>query len=367
MKSWKWPTPINIVNAYDAGLKKKLWDPKKHPNDGKDLMPILTPAYPAFNSSFNVTKSTLGMMKIEFDRAEMMCKKLQNGELPNWDRLFDRTDFFVRYDLYLKVELAGADEKELKDWKGFVESRLRKLVELLEWTKTPLSRPNGILSNIVPYPKDFKSPDKEHTCVYFIGFVVDKQKIKDGELPIDVDHFCEHEVGWYTKRTEEMTINCEVTKWKDLPSVVHEPEGVEKAKALRKLIRPTKRKSKRGETLAVPLLPMDAEEMDGTKPLDSLAMEGTKPFKPQQDQNPETKAETEAALENAVAEPSKTEMDDRPKGGDIAASTPNPNGVEKRSAPAAEASSAPEPAAKRAKVDDAVAYADDDAFLEALK
>jgi len=63
MKHWKWPMPLKINNIHDAGLKKKVWDPKKDPRDGKDLMPIITPSYPAFNSSFNVTKSTRDMMK----------------------------------------------------------------------------------------------------------------------------------------------------------------------------------------------------------------------------------------------------------------------------------------------------------------
>ena len=70
-----------ICTVKDVGLGKKIWDPKKNHSDGseihtvqpllsdfsaprRDLMPIITPAYPAYNSSFNVSKSTLQCMKV---------------------------------------------------------------------------------------------------------------------------------------------------------------------------------------------------------------------------------------------------------------------------------------------------------------
>lgn len=55
---WKWPSPI-ILNKIESGgpLAAKVWNPTLG-RTGKHLMPIITPAYPAMNSTYNVTEST---------------------------------------------------------------------------------------------------------------------------------------------------------------------------------------------------------------------------------------------------------------------------------------------------------------------
>jgi len=44
----------------------KIWNPK---NVTKNLMPILTPAYPAFNSTYNINKTTKSIILKEFYKA----------------------------------------------------------------------------------------------------------------------------------------------------------------------------------------------------------------------------------------------------------------------------------------------------------
>ena len=60
------------------GLIHKQWDPMSYPKDKFDLMPIITPSYPQQNSTFNVTRSTLAVMKREFKIGLHVMKKIMS-------------------------------------------------------------------------------------------------------------------------------------------------------------------------------------------------------------------------------------------------------------------------------------------------
>ena len=58
----------------EGSLGLSVWDPRRNPKDRYHLMPIITPAYPCMNSTYNVTSSTLRVMSDEFRRGSEICE-----------------------------------------------------------------------------------------------------------------------------------------------------------------------------------------------------------------------------------------------------------------------------------------------------
>ncbi|WP_459806125.1 poly(A) polymerase, partial [Herbidospora sp. RD11066] len=77
-----------------------VWDPRTNPADRYHLMPIITPAYPQQNSTFNVSMSTRTIMKEEFDLGLEITSDALMGK-STWDALFQPPNFFSKYKHYI--------------------------------------------------------------------------------------------------------------------------------------------------------------------------------------------------------------------------------------------------------------------------
>jgi poly(A) polymerase len=73
---WQWPQPVLLKKPEEAGLGYPVWDPRQNVSDRFHLMPIITPAYPQQNSTFNVSRSTLEVMKEEFKQSISICEEI---------------------------------------------------------------------------------------------------------------------------------------------------------------------------------------------------------------------------------------------------------------------------------------------------
>jgi len=171
---WQWPQPVLLKKPEEAGLNFPVWDPRQVVGDRYHLMPIITPAYPQQNSTFNVSRSTLKVMTEEFELSLKICEDILNGKA-SWDRLFETPNFFGKYRHFIVLEASARTEEDQLEWYGLVESKVRHLVTYLEREAIDLAH---------VWPKTYPSLEegREKTCCYwFVGLV-----IKSGEAGLDL-------------------------------------------------------------------------------------------------------------------------------------------------------------------------------------
>lgn len=93
---WSWPKPVLLKQSETNTLNLDVWDPRVNRGDRHHLMPIITPAYPQKNSSYNVSASTRTILEKSFKNGFAVCEDiLQRG--CNWTKLFDAENFFTKY------------------------------------------------------------------------------------------------------------------------------------------------------------------------------------------------------------------------------------------------------------------------------
>ncbi|TYZ57220.1 hypothetical protein PybrP1_001437 [[Pythium] brassicae (nom. inval.)] len=236
--SWRWPTPVLISKPYEAPELESCaqWSPQRNLHDRSHVMPIITPGFPAVNSSVNVNASTLRILQEEFARGKQIMDEMQAKGLSSpavWHKLFAPTEFMVRYDHYVVVELRAGDEDALSEWANFVASRTRKLVETLQHT-SPIESVHPLPELVKPaLPLSSSSSgagDTSDACGYFlIGYTVSSssqraltpEPVAAAEscvLPA-VRYFLGTELGsgCLAERTASMRAEIAYKRWDELP------------------------------------------------------------------------------------------------------------------------------------------------------
>merc|ERR1719208_627066 len=174
---WQWPQPVLLKKPEDLGLGQPVWDPRFNVGDRFHVMPIITPAYPQMNSTYNVSNSTLRVMQEEFKSSLAICEEILSSKA-TWDKLFEPPNFFTKYRHFIVLETSSECEEDQLQWVGLVESKVRHLVANLE-------REAINLAHI--WPKTYSSLEdgKEKICCYwFIGLKLDMEGGKGGQLDL---------------------------------------------------------------------------------------------------------------------------------------------------------------------------------------
>ncbi|KAH7131365.1 Poly(A) polymerase central domain-containing protein [Dactylonectria estremocensis] len=132
MSQWRWPQPVLLKPIESGPLPVRVWNPKLYKGDSFHLMPIITPAYPSMCATFNITRSSMSIIKRELQRGLQLSESIMIGKRP-WSDLFIKHTFFTTgYKYYISVISASKTKESHKIWSGYVESKVRMLVQKLE-------------------------------------------------------------------------------------------------------------------------------------------------------------------------------------------------------------------------------------------
>jgi hypothetical protein len=155
-----------LTKPHDAGYGLAVWSAQ---TAARQVAPMITPAYPAMNSTLAVSRQTLQILQEEFNRGHEIVDRCWKGfqQNPNappdseayqnaWKALFRPSDFFIAYPNYMSLCIVGPSQAEAQAWAGFVESRLRKLVSDLLARSLPLKK-------IQLWPKKINGKLQDHS------------------------------------------------------------------------------------------------------------------------------------------------------------------------------------------------------------
>ncbi|KAG5922639.1 hypothetical protein E4U61_004757 [Claviceps capensis] len=132
MSQWRWPQPVLLKPIEKGSLPVRVWNPQIYKSDSFHLMPIITPAYPSMCATFNIGRSSMSIITEELRRGLAISESIMMGKQP-WSDLFVKQTFFTSdYKYYISVTSASKSKEAHKIWSGYVESKIRMLVQKLE-------------------------------------------------------------------------------------------------------------------------------------------------------------------------------------------------------------------------------------------
>ncbi|PIA33451.1 hypothetical protein AQUCO_04100110v1 [Aquilegia coerulea] len=212
---WRWPNPVMLCAIEEGSLGLSIWDPRRNPPDRFHKMPIITPAYPCMNSSYNVSSSTLHVMTKEFQRGNEICEGMEVSKA-DWNTLVEPCLFFEAYKNYLQIDIIAENDEDLRHWKGWVESRLHQLTLKIE-------RDTHGLLQCHPHPIHFSDISRPFHCCYFMGLQrkqgVPVQEGQQFDIRGTVEEF-KFSVLMYTMWKPGMTLDVSHARRRNIPLFV---------------------------------------------------------------------------------------------------------------------------------------------------
>ncbi|KAJ8598435.1 hypothetical protein CTAYLR_006845 [Chrysophaeum taylorii] len=244
------PPPPPIVKGPPDYI---AWNPRLNPRDRAHLAPIVTPAHPTMNSSYNVGEPQLRAIRDELKhgvdatrRVERLAADLFGGggggartdptppdttaadaarkkaELGDaWRELFSPSDFFLAHRHYVQVDVSASDDDALRRWFAWCESRLRGLVVALDTPGFVRARPHAT-------PIERRDPVSDRKTRSFFVALSFEGHVQHIDLTPCVREFSARVNAW-EHRSEDMDLELKHAPQCDLPPwvlhSVHYPAG----------------------------------------------------------------------------------------------------------------------------------------------
>uniref|UniRef100_A0A671VK03 polynucleotide adenylyltransferase n=1 Tax=Sparus aurata TaxID=8175 RepID=A0A671VK03_SPAAU len=275
---WEWPNPVLLKQPEDSNLNLPVWDPRVNPSDRYHLMPIITPAYPQQNSTYNVSTSTRTIMSEEFKYGLSVTDEILQGKA-EWPKLFEPPNFFQKYKHYIVLTASASTEENHLEWIGLVESKIRVLVGNLERNEyITLAHVNP---QSFPGSKENRS-ENDFVSMWFIGIIFKKVENAESvniDLTYDIQSFTDtvyRQANNINMLKDGMKIEATHVKKKQLHQYLP-PELVQKKK---RSIAELNRSSNGGSSKRISL---DSSHLDSSRDTDSgtpFSSPTTKPSKP---------------------------------------------------------------------------------------
>lgn len=278
---WEWPNPVLLKQPEDSNLNLPVWDPRVNPSDRYHLMPIITPAYPQQNSTYNVSTSTRTIMSEEFKYGLSVTDEILQGKA-EWPKLFEPPNFFQKYKHYIVLTASASTEENHLEWIGLVESKIRVLVGNLERNEyITLAHVNP---QSFPGSKENRN-ENDFVSMWFIGIIFKKVENAESvniDLTYDIQSFTDtvyRQANNINMLKDGMKIEATHVKKKQLHQYLP-PELLQKKK---RSIAELNRSSNGGSSKRISL---DSSHLDSSTNTDSGTPFGTptsKPSKPTSD------------------------------------------------------------------------------------
>uniref|UniRef100_A0A8C9STI6 polynucleotide adenylyltransferase n=1 Tax=Scleropages formosus TaxID=113540 RepID=A0A8C9STI6_SCLFO len=160
---WEWPNPVLLKQPEESHLNLPVWDPRVNPADRYHLMPIITPAYPQQNSTYNVSTSTRAIVTEEFKYGLSVTEDILLGKA-DWSRLFEPPNFFQKYKYVERTDHTDTPVSKI----GLVESKIRVLVASLERNEYIT------LAHVNPQSFPGSKDESDFVSMWFIGIIFKK-------------------------------------------------------------------------------------------------------------------------------------------------------------------------------------------------
>lgn len=129
---WDWSRPVLLDEIATGFAGLTTWSISDMYNNVRiNLMPIITPAYPAKNCASTVTATTKIIVMKEIRRAHEILKKATLGPVV-WHETYDPAPFFDLYSQYLVLDIYSQTVEIHTKFMGYVETKLHDLLRMME-------------------------------------------------------------------------------------------------------------------------------------------------------------------------------------------------------------------------------------------